>query len=334
MVIDRFTLFGSGHFLLFTYARVINKSLALSFKCCVTSFPSQIASFSLLLAATHAQTTSSPHQFQRSQEVKSKRGLYEIGDGLIGPPPPPPFQNNPYATQSPRTILSPAKWTNVFGFDDITYQHLYNELNGLNYGGLPTHITPPPPNALPSVYNNGYNNNGFNTNNFNNNRFNNNGYGYVNYGSPLDFDSTYVSHDGRVVKQYSVHEKHHNDHPDPNAFRASPRVPTPTTPVSYPPYFDPSNINYAQPRTLFAQNPRVPQNPNQIPSFLTKNHGPVALGSGGLGFVQLPNGDVFLGSGSLGYISHKDHYDNVIEIANRRQKSHPRGPTSFGHPHL
>jgi hypothetical protein len=40
---------------------------------------------------------------------------------------------------------------------------------------------------------------------------------------------------------------------------------------------------------------------------------------------------VFLGSGSLGYISHKDHYDNVVEISSRRQQNHSRGPTTFGH---
>lgn len=47
--------------------------------------------------------------------------------------------------------------------------------------------------------------------------------------------------------------------------------------------------------------------------------------------VRSINGEVFLGSGSLGYTTHKDHYDNVLEITNRRQKQHQRGPTLFGH---
>lgn len=277
-----------------------------------------ITNFLFMLTIVHGQTTSSPHQLtQQFENIKNKRGLYDFDDSLIGPPPPPPFQTISYGpSSSPRTILSPSKWTNVFGFDDITYQHLYNELNGINYG-IPTHITPPPT-AAPSIYNNGFN--------------------YLNYGSPHDYDSSYISHDGRIVKQYSVHERHHNDHPDPRTFQpipsgpSGPAGPPQTMPTHYPSYFFRPNINVAQPRTLFT-NPRAP-NPNQIPTFLNKNHGPIALGSGSLGFVRLPNGDVFLGSGSLGYISHKDHYDNVVEITSRRQKAHPRGPTTFGHSHL
>jgi hypothetical protein len=245
--------------------------------------------------------------------VKSKRGLFHYEDAIIGPPPPLPYHTVPYSPPTPRTYggFVPNKFTNVFGFDDITYQSIFNDLNGINYG-IPTHMTPPPT-AAPSIYTNGY--------------------GYVNYGSPNDFETSYVSHDGRIVKQYSVHEKHHNDHPDPRNFRPSVRVPQQAVPAQfpqYPPYFNPSNINIAQPRTLFTNNNPSP-NPNQIPTFLNKNHGPVALGSGGLGFIQLPNGEVYLGSGSLGYISHKDHYDNTIELTGRRQKSHPRGPLTFGH---
>lgn len=240
--------------------------------------------------------------------VKSKRGLYSFEDTLIGPPPPPPFQTIPYAPPTPRTIHAPNKWTNVFGFDDITYQGIYNDLNGINYG-IPTHITPPPT-RVPSIYNNGF--------------------GYVNY-APHDYQTSYISHDGRVVKQYSVHERHHNDHPDPRSFQPSVSTTTQTLPAQFPPYYLPNNLNIAQPRTLITDNRNT--NTNQIPSFLTKNHGPIALGSGSLGFIRLPNGDVYLGSGSLGYISHKDHYDNVIEISSRRQKAHPRGPTTFGHAH-
>lgn len=250
--------------------------------------------------------------------MKTKRGLFSYEDAIIGPPPPLPSWNHHTAHYSPptysppihQTFSPPHKFTNVFGFDEITYTQIYNELNGINHG-IPTHFTPPPT-AAPSIYNNGF--------------------GYVNYGSPNDFETSYVSNDGRIVKQYSVHERHHDDHPDPRMFQPSARVPTQTVPAQqFPTYFNPRNINVAQPRTLFTQNTPNIQNPNAIPTFLTNNHGPVALGSGGLGFVQLPNGDVFLGSGSLGYISHKDHYDNVVDITGRRQKSHPRGPLTFGH---
>lgn len=271
-----------------------------------------------------AQTTNQPNQ-RSLPGAKSKRGFYDFDDGLIGPPPPPPFHTISYHRPATRNLFAPSpnKWTNVFGFDDITYQGIFNDLNGINYG-IPTQFTPPPPTASPAIYNHGF--------------------GYVNYAAPHDYETSYVSQDGRVVKQYSVHERHHNDHPDPREFRPVVRPPTPTVPAQFPSFFVPRNINVAQPRNFpVNQNPNPNQipsqfpnrnlilNQNQIPSFLTRNHGPVALGSGSLGFIRLPTGEIYLGSGSLGYVSHKDHYDNVIEISSRRQKSHPRGPTTFGH---
>lgn len=266
----------------------------------------------MLFTIVHAQTTNSPQQIERPTEsAKTKRGLYSYEDAFFGPPPPTLHHNQYIRPVSHPQYLNPTptKWTNVFGFDDVTYESIFNELNGYNYG-IQTHMTPPPPSvAPPSIFNNGF--------------------GYVNYRPPHDYESTYVSTDGRIVKQYAVHEKHHNDHPDPRPFKASPRVPSQYRPTQFTPnYFVPSNGPAAQPRAL----PLTDR--NQIPTFLNKNHGPVALGSGSLGYITQPNGDIYLGSGSLGYITHKDHYDNVIEIVNRRQKAHPRGPTSFGHPHL
>lgn len=269
----------------------------------------------LLFAIVHAQTTNSPPQLKQPiDSSKIKRAYYNYADSFYGPPPPLPFHTIPYVPSTPRTHLAPAhKWTNVFGFDDITYQSIFNEINGINYG-IPTRMTPPPPTSIPSIYNNGY--------------------GFVNY-APQDLESAYISHDGRIVKQYSVHERHHNDLPDPNEFQPIARPPTQTISSQFP-YFTRSGLNIAQPRNFFAsqQAPLPAQNPNQIPTFLTKNHGPIALGSGSLGFIQLPGGGVYLGSGSLGYISHKDHFDNINEISSRRQKAHPRGPLTFGHSHL
>lgn len=300
----------------------------------------QFAYLLVFLSIVQSQTTSYPQQVQPpSQGVKTKRGLFGIEDELLGPPPPESYQTFPYVQHKNRPIFVPStpptpgpiyvpstpspgvfvpnmnKWTNTFGFDDINYQNFYNDLNGFNYGP-PNHVTSPPPTAVPSLFNNGF--------------------GYINYGSPYDFETSYISNDGRILKQYSVHERHHNDHPNPNGFQLLPSIPTQAAPpAAVPaqrvpgltrPLFVPNNV--AQPRNFFPNNQ---PSPNGIQSFLTSNHGPVAFGSGGLGFVQLPNGDVFLGSGSKSYISHKDHYDNVIEITNRRQKSHPRGPTTFGH---
>lgn len=295
----------------------------------------QLGYFLLLSTIIQAQTTNHPKQLQPPEGVKAKRGLFRFEDDLIGPPPPETYHGFPYIpsisnsrpifvppTPSPG-IFTPSlnKWTNSFGFDDINYHNFYNDLNGFNYGNQ-GQFTPTPPTTAPSLFSNGF--------------------GYVNYGAPYDFETSYISNDGRIVKQYSVHERHHNDHPNPNGFQPLPSTPTQTAPppavpaqavpgISRP-LFVPNPLNVAQPRVFIDNNQR--QNPNGIQTFLSTNHGPVALGSGGLGFVQLPNGDVFLGSGSKSYISHKDHYDNIIEISNRRQKSIPRGPTLFGQSQL
>ena len=292
-----------------------------------------MAYFLLFFAIANAQTTNEPQQIQPpAQGVKEKRGLFRFEDELLGPPPPESYNTLQYvqpktrpffvpSTQPPPGIFTPNlnKWTNTFGFSDINYQNFYNDLNGFNYG-IQSHVSPPPT-VVPSLFSNGF--------------------GYVNYGAPYDFETSYVSNDGRIVKQYSVHERHHNDHPNPNDFQQLPTNPAQAPPPAVPaqsvpglnrPLFVPNNINVAQPRVFFTNSQRP--NPNLLPTFLTNNHGPVALGSGGLGFVQLPNGDVYLGSGSKSYISHKDHYDNIIELSNRRQKSHQRSPTTFGHSHL
>lgn len=208
---------------------------------------------------------------------------------------------NPPVTKA----VGPGRWTNVFGYDDVTYQSIFNEINGYGYGNIASHITPPAF-ETPSIWSNGY--------------------GYVNYGASNNFDTAYIAHDGRIVKQYAVHERHHNDLPDPLNYQPRPNVQMRAIPT----YLVPNNINVAQPRTLNV-NRNFNQSPNDIPTFLNKNHGPIALGSGSLGVIRLPNGEVYLGSGSLGYISHKDHYDNVMNIASRRQQPLPRGPTSFGH---
>lgn len=53
------------------------------------------------------------------------------------------------------------------------------------------------------------------------------------------------------------------------------------------------------------------------PSSLRKNHGPIALGSGSLGLITLPNGNVYLGSGSLGYVSEKQHVETLVRATPR-----------------
>ncbi|EDX03623.1 protein transport protein sec31 [Drosophila simulans] len=55
----------------------------------------------------------------------------------------------------------------------------------------------------------------------------------------------------------------------------------------------------------------------------------IALGSGGLGFVRLPNGNVYLGSGSLGYISGQQRVASVLEARTRSEST--SDALHFGH---
>ncbi|KAH8350637.1 hypothetical protein KR067_013127 [Drosophila pandora] len=55
----------------------------------------------------------------------------------------------------------------------------------------------------------------------------------------------------------------------------------------------------------------------------------IALGSGGLGFVRLPNGNVYLGSGSLGYISGQQRVASVLDARTRSEST--SDALHFGH---
>lgn len=195
------------------------------------------------------------HQ-EPTDNVKNKRALNFYDDTIFGPPPPPQQVNSlAYIPTATRSTSSPGKFTNVFGFDDISYQHYFNKLNGIDYGNIATHITPPAY-ETPSIFSNGY--------------------GYINYGASNHFNTAYISHDGRILKQYDVHERIHNDLPDPlNDYQPKPTVLTQTRPLQLPASYFANNLNFAQPRAL-----DVDENINSIPTFLNKNHGPVAFGSG------------------------------------------------------
>lgn len=215
--------------------------------------------FLLNAALSYALPTNSPQLSQKSTEenVKNKRALNYFDSAFLGPPPPPHHVNS-LAYIPTKSVASSGKFTNVFGFDDISYHHLVNKLNGINYE-VPSHLVPPPF-ETPSLFTNGY--------------------GYINYGAAHNFDSAYISHDGRILKQYAVHERIHNDLPDPlNDYQPKPPVFTNTQPTFLPPNYVPNNFNVAQPRHI---NVGVS---NNIPTFLNKNHGPVAFGSGEFFFM-------------------------------------------------
>lgn len=164
------------------------------------------------------------------------------------------------------------------------------------------------------------------------NLYKNNYFEYSNYGAPFHFiggnhlgfsnEETYIA-DGRILKQYSVLEHHPED-----AERHRLLQPTPSY-FHNDLLFNHLNIPYS---STIGFNPRLGRPLNNRLPLLTKNHGPVALGSGSLGYIHGPNGVVF-GSGSLGYISHQQHRDSLSEIVARRSRKLRPGPLHFGHNH-
>lgn len=134
--------------------------------------------------------------------------------------------------------------------------------------------------------------------------------------------------DGRILKQYLVVE----DHDDDNSLDSF--INNPYTGHAFKPYF-PSNLNVAQQNR---ENLGFPQtqtqtltnslslNMNVNPS---SNTGAIALGSGSLGYIRLPNGAIYLGSGSLGYINDQQRVQAIESVRNRQSPA--AGPLSFGH---
>ncbi|XP_053661908.1 uncharacterized protein LOC128711068 [Anopheles marshallii] len=191
--------------------------------------------------------------------------------------------------------------------------------------------------------------------------FNENLFQYSNYGSPFPFltgnhlglgdEDTYIA-DGRILKQYAVMEFHAEEQErnqyhqqqllhGSGAFRTPAGTPYPTTAYfsKFPPTYEPLyGTTFAQPLpqlppVLDSFNPRFGvQHEHQRSPLLTKNHGPIALGSGSLGYIHGPNG-VTVGSGSLGYISHQQHRETLAELIERKKSKHLPSPLTFGHNH-
>uniref|UniRef100_A0A182PCQ6 Uncharacterized protein n=1 Tax=Anopheles epiroticus TaxID=199890 RepID=A0A182PCQ6_9DIPT len=195
--------------------------------------------------------------------------------------------------------------------------------------------------------------------------FNGNLFQYSNYGSPFPFltgnhlslgdEETYIA-DGRILKQYAVMEFHAEEQErnqyhqqqllqGSGAFRTPAGTPYPVSPYfssKFPAPYDPLyGSTFGQPQlpqlappVLDTFNPRfgVQHHDHQRSPLLTKNHGPIALGSGSLGYIHGPNG-VTVGSGSLGYISHQQHRETLAELIERKKSKHLPSPLTFGHNH-
>ena len=129
-------------------------------------------------------------------------------------------------------------------------------------------------------------------------------------------DALYYSEDGRLLKQYEVMERIIGDLQHPESFLGSSPLLLDSflakfaSQTSSPNFFDLGGLkqSFIQP--------------------VTRNHGPVALGSGSLGYIQLPNGAAYLGSGSLGYISGQQA-NQAIADAKTRKGNNPPGPLHF-----
>uniref|UniRef100_A0A182KGB3 Uncharacterized protein n=1 Tax=Anopheles christyi TaxID=43041 RepID=A0A182KGB3_9DIPT len=192
--------------------------------------------------------------------------------------------------------------------------------------------------------------------------FNGNLFQYSNYGSPFPFltgnhlsygdEETYIA-DGRILKQYAVMEFHAEEQErnqyhqqqllqGSGAFRPSAGTSYPTSsyfskfPTPYDPLYGSTTFSQPLPQlppVLSSFNPRFGvQHDHQRSPLLTKNHGPIALGSGSLGYIHGPNG-VTVGSGSLGYISHQQHRETLAELIERKKSKHLPSPLTFGHNH-
>ncbi|XP_055680871.1 uncharacterized protein LOC129788663 [Lutzomyia longipalpis] len=129
-------------------------------------------------------------------------------------------------------------------------------------------------------------------------------------------DEEYYHHDGRLLKQYLVREEI-LDYPAPIEANTLGLNPLAQLPARYA-----NQIPYLVNGDLIVDHPFKP-------SHLHKNHGPIALGSGSLGYIRLANGVFFLGSGSLGYISQKQYFDSLVPPQAKRFQV--PGPLTFGH---
>ncbi|XP_055386582.1 uncharacterized protein LOC129615408 [Condylostylus longicornis] len=123
-------------------------------------------------------------------------------------------------------------------------------------------------------------------------------------------DQLIVTENGRLIRPYEVMERIIGDLEHPHQLLG----PSPLLVDSFVSKF-------------IAQNPNLSR---QILHPITTGHGPIALGSGSLGYIQLRNGEAQLGSGSLGYISGQQASRALLD-ARTRKALQPPGPLQFGH---
>lgn len=145
-------------------------------------------------------------------------------------------------------------------------------------------------------------------------------------------DNIYYAPKGRPLKQYAVVEIIDND------------IEQGTEPFLPTGYFDGARAQISASGTGASASEvsklRIGALPPQQQQFLQQQQQQaqqgfptaeaVSLGSGGLGYIRLPNGNVYLGSGSLGYISSQQHQQLLRDVRTRSEAALP-DPLHFGH---
>lgn len=139
---------------------------------------------------------------------------------------------------------------------------------------------------------------------------------------------------GRAVKPYEVME-HHDEGGDQSFFIKSNSILTSrqsltnlqrllkdpityaqnTAPSFLPGQFDTFVTRFNQPAPIqLARNLPINQVPVRPPRpiYNQKHRGPIALGSGSLGYIRLANGAIYIGSGSLGYTNEQQFEERRV----------------------
>lgn len=140
---------------------------------------------------------------------------------------------------------------------------------------------------------------------------------------------------GRTVKPYEVMEQH-NEGNDQSFFIKSNSIlssrqslsnlqrflkdsiaytPQNTAPSFLPGQFDTFVTRFNRPAPIQLER-NVPLNQVPVrpprPIYNQKHRGPIALGSGSLGYIRLANGDIYIGSGSLGYTNEQQFEERRV----------------------
>lgn len=140
----------------------------------------------------------------------------------------------------------------------------------------------------------------------------------------------YLLNRNRVIKQYRVEEEENQEENDLkldfNFTAEGPPTALPYT-LNAGPFTSSENVVVGPAGYLASQ-----LNGKVVRSFLSSNHGPIALGSGSLGIIRHPlTNAIYLGSGSLGYISPQQHQNSLVDILKRHDRPHLPSPLHFGH---